>query len=66
MKRDAFLRALRKHAKAHGQVVQVNYGRGKGSHAMVVCGNRKTVVKDGELSEHYMKLVKKQLGIDEL
>ncbi len=61
--RDQFLRALRKEGRKKGFSLFIEYGQGKGSHAKVRIGNRRTVVKDGELSPLYISFVRKQLGL---
>ncbi len=64
MKRDQFLRELRKAAKARGLELAVFEDRGKGSHVRVRLGDRMSTVKSGELSPTYVRLVRKQLGLD--
>ncbi|RST84559.1 type II toxin-antitoxin system HicA family toxin [Aquibium carbonis] len=64
MKRDQFLRELRKAAKALGLELEVFEDRGKGSHYRIRLGERMSTVKSGDLSPTYVRLVRKQLGID--
>jgi hypothetical protein len=64
MKRDQFLRELRKAAKARGLELEVFEDRGKGSHYRVSFAGRISTIKSGDLSPTYVKLVRKQLGLD--
>ena len=59
-----FKHRLRRYAKAHGLSFEVDSSRGKGSHVMVKLGNRKTVVKSGEIGRGLWNAMLKQLGID--
>ena len=58
-----FKRRLKRYAKVHGLSLEVDSSRGKGSHVMVKLGNRKTVVKSGEIGKGLLKAMLKQLGI---
>ena len=49
MKRDQFMRRLRRHCRKHGLTVSVDAARGKGSHVTLRVADRRTIVKDGEL-----------------
>lgn len=64
MNRDALIRSLRKTAKAQGLGFEVMMKRGKGSHYLVRVGEKMTTIKSGELTPHYVQLVRKQLGLD--
>lgn len=64
MKREALIRELRKLAKAAGEELEVFENGGKGSHYRVRIGSRTTTLKSGELTPTYVKLIKRQLGID--
>ena len=64
MKRDDLIRELRKIAKERGVTFTVTENRGKGSHYRVKLGNKRTIIKSGELNPIYVRLVKKQLGVD--
>lgn len=64
MKRDQFLRDIRKEAKARGLDLEVFEDRGKGSHYRLRLGERMSTVKSGDLSPMYVRLVRKQLGLD--
>ena len=64
MTRDQFLQALRKLARARNVEFEILKGAGKGSHYKVIFGGRATTSKSGEMTPGYMRLVKKQLGID--
>lgn len=63
MKRDQFLKELRKQARKQGATLTIVTNKGKGSHIRVTLGGRTTTVKDGELSPGYVRLLKKQLGV---
>lgn len=64
MTRDALIRELRKLARQQGVNFEVVTGRGKGSHYQVYFGDRTTTIKSGEMRPGYVKLIKKQLGIE--
>ncbi|WP_412058730.1 hypothetical protein [Bartonella sp. DGB2] len=63
MKRDALLRQLRTEARIRGVKFEVEKDAGKGSHYVVFFADKSTVIKSGELSPLYVKIVKKQLGV---
>ena len=63
MTRGQFLRRLRKYCRKSGLTISVEESRGKGSHVTVEVENRRTIVKGGELSPIYIKLVLRQLDI---
>lgn len=64
MKREALIRELRKSAKQAGIAFQVFENSGKGSHYRIRYGSKTTTLKSGELTPTYVKLVKRQLGVD--
>ncbi len=64
MKREQLLRDLRKLAKETGKQFDVYEDRGKGSHYRVTFGDRFTTIKSGELTPGYVRLIRKQLGVD--
>lgn len=64
MNREQLLRELRKLAKETGVEFEVTTDRGKGSHYRVKFNGRRTTVKSGELTPLYVRLIKKQLGIE--
>lgn len=64
MKREQLLRELRKLAKDNGRHFEVFEDKGKGSHYRVNYDGRFTTVKSGELTPGYVRLIKKQLGIE--
>lgn len=64
MKREQFLRELRKIAKKEGKTLTIFENKGKGSHYRVTLDGRTTTVKSGELTPGYVRLVKEQLGIE--
>ena len=64
MTRDALIRELRKIAKAKGLDFEVFTNKGKGSHYRVTLGDKWTTIKSGELTPGYVKLLKRQLGVE--
>jgi hypothetical protein len=64
MKREQFLRALRREAKAAKLDFRIDKTVGKGSHYRVHLGNRASTVKSGELKPGYIKLIRRQLGLE--
>lgn len=64
MKREQFLIELRKYAREVNAELEVIENRGKGSHYRIKLNGKRTILKSGDLSPQYIKLVKKQLGID--
>lgn len=64
MKREALIRELRQIARKNQIDFRLVEGRGKGSHYQVYYGDRTTTLKSGELSPGYVRLIRKQLGID--
>ena len=67
MKRDQFIRQLRREAKEAGRGFEVDRRGGKGSHYLVRVGNRETTLKSGsrsgELTNAYMRLIRRQLDL---
>jgi len=63
MKRDQFIRVLRKECKALGWELVVDTRLGKGSHYRIESNGKRTTLKSGDLSEVYMEIVRKQLGL---
>lgn len=66
MTREQFLQILRKLARESQKELKIVESRGKGSHFRISFGGRTTTIKSGEMTPSYVKLVKKQLGIDTL
>ncbi|MDP9573013.1 UNVERIFIED_ORG: hypothetical protein J2W66_003506 [Agrobacterium larrymoorei] len=64
MKREQFLRELRKIAKDRQLDLEIFEDKGKGSHYRVKLNGKMTTIKSGELTPTYVRLVRKQLGID--
>lgn len=64
MTREQFLQELRKLARVRGVELEIMKGAGKGSHYKVVFDGRATTLKSGEMTPGYVRLVKKQLGIE--
>ena len=63
MKRDQFIRVLRKECKSHGWDLVVDTRLGKGSHYRLEANGMRTTLKSEDLSEIYMNIVRKQLGL---
>ncbi len=64
MKREQFLRELRKIAKNRQLDLEIFEDKGKGSHYRVKLNGKMTTIKSGELTPTYVRLLRKQLGID--
>jgi len=64
MTREQLLKELRKFARKNGLTFGVDRKLGKGSHYRVRLGKRVTTIKSGELKPGYVRLIKKQLGIE--
>lgn len=64
MKREALLRELRDTARRLKLDFEVVENRGKGSHYRVRLGDKSTTIKFCELTPTYIRLIRKQLGID--
>lgn len=64
MKREQFLRELRKIAKDRQFDLEIFEDKGKGSHYRVKLNGKMTTIKSCELTPTYVRLVRKQLGID--
>jgi len=64
MKREQFIQLLRKLAREKEIPFAVIKIDGKGSHYRIVFGQKATILKSGEINPGYMRLVKKQLGIE--
>lgn len=63
MKREQFLRELRKLANDQNAFFEIYQNAGKGSHYRVTFKDKTTTIKSGEITPVYAKLIKKQLGI---
>ena len=64
MKREQFLIELRRIARERNAELEVIENRGKGSHYRLKLNGKRSTLKSGDLSPQYMRLVKKQLGIE--
>jgi hypothetical protein len=62
IRRDAFLRDLKKYCRKNGLAFEWDAGRGKGGHGIVTVGVRFTTVQT-ELSEGRIESILKQLGL---
>ena len=63
MKRDALIRDLRRYGKRNGLAVDFDASAAKGGHGVVTVGDKSTVVKSGDLSNVYVQVILKQLGL---
>ena len=63
MKREQFLRQLRREARILNVDFRVEETEGKGSHYRLYLGSRATTIKSGDLKPGYMKLIRRQLGL---
>ena len=65
MNADEFIKAIRKLGKARGVEVRLEKRRGKGSHATLYYGDKKTTVKDRkkEVGAGLLNAMLKQLGL---
>ena len=63
MKRQQFLRELKKWCRRNEVDFDWKPGEGKGSHGTVYVGPKKTVVKNGELTPTYIEVVLDQLDL---
>ena len=59
-----FIRRARRYARKTGQDFYFDPRHGKGSHGTLHVGNRRTIVKHGEISGPMLATMLKQLGID--
>lgn len=67
MRGNEFIRLIRKHAKAKGLAFEWRPERGKGSHGLLILGDRRTVVRNpkDELKTGTYHAMLKQLGLTE-
>ena len=63
MKRE-LLRLLRREARRLELDFRVEKAEGKGSHYRVYIGKRLSTVKSGELKPGYVRLIRRQLGLE--
>ena len=59
-----FIRRVSKLARKNHIPVHLNTERGKGGHQMIYYGDRRTVVKTGEIAKGLLHVMCKDLGID--
>lgn len=59
-----FLRRLRRYAKRRGETVEYLPERGKGSHAEVRLGDRRTTLRHGEIGPGLLSKMLRDLDID--
>jgi hypothetical protein len=64
MKREQLLRQLRREARDARVEFRVEKAEGKGSHYRVYIGSQVSTVKSGELKPGYVKLIRRQLGLE--
>lgn len=60
-----FVRRARRYARRADLEVRFNASRGKGSHGLLCLGERRTVVRRGELKRGTLRAMLKQLDIRE-
>lgn len=67
MRGNEFIRMIQKHAKRHGIAFEWRPDRGKGSHGLLILGNRRTVVRNpkDELKTGTYHGMLKQLGLSD-
>jgi mRNA interferase HicA len=67
MRGNEFIRRLQKYAKASGFAFEWRPDRGKGSHGLLILGDRRTVVRNpkDELKTGTYHAMLKQLGLTE-
>jgi hypothetical protein len=63
MKREQFLRQLRREARVLKVEFRIETSEGKGSHYRIYFGTRVSTIKSGDLKPGYMKLIRRQLGL---
>lgn len=63
VKREQFLSRLRRYCRKNGLSFGVDEVKGKGSHIVIIVGDKQTVVKAGEITPRYATLVLKQLDL---
>lgn len=63
MKRQQFLSRLRRYCRKSGIPLQVDEIKGKGSHIVVIVGDKRTVVQSGELKPPVVSTLLKQLDL---
>lgn len=64
LKREALLRELKAYARKREKPIEVFTDKRKGSHYRVSFDEKMTTIKSGELTPGYVRLIKKQLGIE--
>jgi hypothetical protein len=64
MKREQFLRVLRREARDVGFEFRIDKAAGKGSHYRDYLGSRFTTVQSGELTPLMIRTIRKQLGLE--
>jgi hypothetical protein len=62
-KRDRFIAELRAEAKERGLAFRVEYGRGKGGHALVYVGDKLTTLPSREIDPKTARKIRKQLDL---
>jgi len=67
MRGNEFIRRVQKYARANGLNCEWRADRGKGSHGLLILGNRRTVVRNpkDELKTGTHHAMLKQLGLSE-
>jgi mRNA interferase HicA len=67
MRGNEFVRRVRKYAKTHGSAGEWRPGLGKGSHGVLILGDRRTVVRNpkDELKTGTLNAMLQQLGLSQ-
>ena len=67
MRGNEFIRMIQKYARANGIAIEWRPDRGKGSHGLLILGDRRTVVRSpkDELKTGTYHAMLKQLGLTE-
>lgn len=63
VKRGRFISRLRRYARKNGLPFRLERQRGKGSHITVYVGDKRSIVKSGELKPGHVAALLKQLGL---
>lgn len=63
MKREQFIKQLKKLARKNGWELEIKTAAGKGSHYRVTLNGRKSTIQSGELAPFHVERIEKQLGV---
>ena len=62
-KRDRFIAAIRREAKARGLSFSIDKARGKGGHAEITVGGVRTILPSREIDPKTAQKIRKHLGL---